>query len=68
MIACRTIPDYRVENCQVLGESPVGSGLGRAMREAAWQFRVRAPRVNGKEMIGDWVRIRIDFSTTRVGN
>ncbi|CAM3234423.1 MULTISPECIES: hypothetical protein [Sphingomonas] len=68
LIACRTIPDYRVENCQVLGESPVGSGLGRAMREAAWQFRVRAPRVNGKEMIGEWVRIRIDFSTTRVGN
>jgi hypothetical protein len=67
LIACRTIPDYRVENCQVLGESPVGSGLGRAMREAAWQFRVRAPRVNGKEMIGEWVRIRIDFSTTRVG-
>jgi protein TonB len=67
LIACRTIPDYRVENCQVLGESPLGSGLGRAMREAAWQFRIRAPRINGKEMIGEWVRIRIDFSTTRVG-
>jgi protein TonB len=61
LIACQTIADYRVDNCQTLGESPLGSGFGRAVREAAWQFRVLPPRINGKAQIGAWVRIRIDY-------
>lgn len=62
MIACQTIERNRVDNCQIIGESPLGSGLGRAVLNAAWQFQVRPPRVNAKPQIGEWVRIRIDYS------
>ncbi len=62
LIACQTIAHNRVENCAQLGESPRGSGLSKAMRLAAWQFKIRPPRIDGKPMVGAWVRVRIDFS------
>jgi len=67
MIACQTMEHYKVDNCQILGESPRGSGFGRAVLNAAWQFQVVPPRINGKPQIGTWVRIRIDYGTRRDG-
>lgn len=62
-IACRMIERNRVENCQIIGENPRGTGLAKALRLAAWQFLVKPPRIDNKPQLGVWVRIRFDFGT-----
>lgn len=65
LIACRTAADFRVEDCIGIDEYPAGSNMNRAILAAAWQFKVRPPRVGGEPRIGEWVRIRIDYGTRR---
>ena len=65
LIACRTVPEFRVEDCVGLDEYPNGSHLERAVLAAAWQFRVRPPRLGGVSKYGEWVRIRIDYGIRR---
>ena len=60
LVACKTIAENRVEDCIELDQTP-GSHLASAIRQAAWQFRVRPPRKGGHPLIGSWVRIRIDY-------
>ena len=65
LIACRTVPDFRVEDCVKVDEYPAGSNIARAVLAAAWQFRVRPPRIGGQPQVGEWVRIRIDYDLRR---
>ena len=62
VIACRTVPDYRVEDCVLESEWPGGSQMGRAVLAMAWQFRVRPPMLGGRYQVGEWVRIRITYT------
>lgn len=62
LINCRTEPQFRVDHCVLVGEWPERSGVGSAVLAMAWQFRVRPPRVGGRSMVGEWVRIKIEYT------
>ena len=68
LIACKTAPQWRVEDCVGLGEGPRGSNIERAVLAAAWQFQVRPPKRGGQSLVGSWVRIRIDYGLRNRGS
>ena len=61
VIACKTYPRFRVDDCYRMGSVPASSQLDKVLLNAAWQFKIRPPRKNGQPMIGEWVRIRFDY-------
>lgn len=61
LIACRTAPGWRVEDCEGMSEYPSGSNMLRAVLAMAWQFKVRPPRRGNQSLVGSWVRIRISY-------
>lgn len=63
-IACQTVARYHVDHCEEIGET-LGSGLARAVREAAWQFLVLPPRIGGHMQVGAWVLIRINYTEAK---
>ncbi|MXO75085.1 hypothetical protein GRI40_07640 [Altererythrobacter aerius] len=65
LINCKTASGFRVEQCVLVDEYPEGSGMGRAVLGAAWQFKVHPPQVGGRAMVGEWVRIRITYEERR---
>ena len=65
LIACKTEPEFKVDQCVSLGEYPENSNIARSVLAAAWQFKVRPPRLGGRSMVGTWVRIRIDYDLKR---
>ncbi|WP_199554283.1 hypothetical protein [Sandaracinobacteroides hominis] len=58
-IICQTVAKFRVDSCQIVTEYPQGSGYGRAVLAASWQFLVRPPQKGGNPMVGEWVQITI---------
>lgn len=65
LINCRTRPEFRVDDCVLVDEWPERSGVGSAVLAMAWQFRVRPPRIGGRSLVGEWVRIRIEYTVRR---
>ena len=60
-IACQVRLSRHVHHCRVIGETPDDSGFGRAAKNAAHQFRVYPPTIDGRELDDAWVRIIITY-------
>ncbi|MEI9853030.1 MAG: hypothetical protein WDN24_21730 [Sphingomonas sp.] len=61
LIACRTVANYRVEDCP--GAGRFAARIGAGGRGAPGRLAVSRPPAAGRrrEMVGAWVSIRIDY-------
>jgi len=66
LILCKTAPRYHVEDCHIVGESPAGSGLGRATLNMSWQFLIRPSRRNGQALIGSPIGVKFELTTNLI--
>ena len=65
LINCRTVANFRIEDCYKIDEYPAGSNIARSVIAASWQFLVRPPRVGGVSQVGAWVQIRFYYGIRR---
>lgn len=60
-IRCRIRADGALEACVAERESPPGQGFGAAAVRAAPYFRFEPPRINGRQVGGQEVTLRVEF-------
>ncbi|MDF2381909.1 TonB family protein [Nostoc ellipsosporum NOK] len=61
LLACRVLPSRRLADCAVLRETPEGYGFGKAALEAAADFRVNPPMLDGQAVAGGRVAVPVAF-------
>lgn len=68
-IECDVRIDGRLENCEILSETPYGLGFGKAAVKVMVAGATMNPRkINGKAVAGGKMRIPVTFASMRAGN
>lgn len=66
-LSCVMRAGNRVSNCRILSERPRGIGFGSAAIETSRLRGVRAPRVNGKALLNERIRLTVAFDHGVIG-
>lgn len=65
IISCKVAASGRLQDCKVVGETPIGLGFGAAAVSMAPAFHIRPKSVDGKFVEGGEVRIPLRFVPQR---